>query len=167
MKKAMTRSALAVLATISVIGLAACGGDNSTTDTTANTEETKPVTPTITVTNQWARTSPMATDMGAAYMTINSDADDELIGAKVDSSIAMMTEIHETVMGDGDTMKMQEVEKIDIKSGTPTELKPGGYHVMLMKLKSPLKTESTLAVTLTFAKAGDIVVDVPVQEEAP
>jgi copper(I)-binding protein len=82
-------------------------------------------------------------------------------------SIAMMTQIHETIMGDDGSMKMQEVESIAIKAGTPTELKPGGYHVMLMQLKESLETGTTISLTLTFAKAGDVTVEVPVQEEAP
>jgi copper(I)-binding protein len=167
MKKTVKQSALALLAVLSVAGLAACGGDGTASDTTADSEQTTPATPNITVTGQWARTSPMATEMGAAYMTITSDVDDQLLSAKVDPSVSTMTEIHETVMGDGGAMKMQEVQKIDITSGTPTELKPGGYHVMFMGLQSPLKTGSTVSVTLTFAKAGDVVVDVPVLEEAP
>jgi copper(I)-binding protein len=109
----------------------------------------------------------MATDMGAAYLTINTDIDDELVGAMVDTSIAMMTQVHETVMGEGDSMKMQEVEKIDVVAGTPTELKPGGYHVMLMQLVKPLELGTEISVTLKFAKAGDVVVTVPVLEEAP
>jgi copper(I)-binding protein len=167
MKTSIQRTAIAALAVIGMAGLAACGSDSNAADTTIAATDTTPATPNITVSGQWARTSPMATDMGAAYMTINSDADDELLGAKVDMSIAMMTQVHETIMGDDGAMKMQEVEKVDIKAGTPTELKPGGYHVMLMQLKAPLETGSTISVTLTFAKAGDIVVDVPVQEEAP
>jgi copper(I)-binding protein len=167
MKKTLKQSAVAVLAVISTIGLAACGNDSTATDTTVATEDSLPATPSITVSGQWARTSPMATDMGAAYMTINSNMDDELLSAKVDMSIAMMTQIHETVMGDDGAMKMQEVEKIDIKAGIPTELKPGGYHVMLMQLEAPLETGSIISVTLTFAKAGDVVVEIPVQEEAP
>lgn len=167
MKKNIQRSALAVLAVVSMTGLVSCGGDDAATDTTVAADETTPATPNITISGQWARTSPMATDMGAAYMTITSDADDELLSAKVDMSVAMMTQIHETVMGDDGAMKMQEVEKIDIVAGTPTELKPGGYHVMLMQLKEPLKTGSTISVTLTFANAGDVVVEVPVLEEAP
>ena len=167
MRKAIQRTAIAALAVISVTGLTACGNNSDVADTTVAATDTTPATPNITVSGQWARTSPMATDMGAAYMTINSDADDELLGAKVDESIAMMTQVHETVMGEDGAMKMQEVEKVDIKAGTPTELKPGGYHVMLMQLKEPLKTGSTISVTLTFANAGDVVVEVPVQEEAP
>jgi len=167
MKKSIQRTALVALAIISMTGLAACGNDDAASDTTVATEETTPSTPTITVSGQWARTSPMASDMGAAYMTISSDMDDELLGVKVDMSVAMMAQIHETVMADDGSMKMQEVEKVDITAGTPTELKPGGYHVMLMQLKAPLKTGSTISVTLTFEKAGDVVVEVPVQEEAP
>ncbi|MGA0117195.1 MAG: copper chaperone PCu(A)C [Ilumatobacteraceae bacterium] len=167
MKTTLKRSTVALLVVISMTGLAACGSDDSTTDTTVAAEDTTPATPNITISSQWARTSPMATDMGAAYMTINSDADDELVSASVDMSIAMMTQVHEMVMGDDGAMKMQEVEKIVIKAGTPTELKPGGYHVMLMGLKAPLETGSTISVTLTFARAGEVVVEVPVQEEAP
>jgi copper(I)-binding protein len=167
MKTSMKRVALAALCATSLMGLAACGSDSSSSDTTAVSDESVPAKPTIAVSGQWARTSPMATDMGAAYMTINSNLDDELLSAKVDMSVAMMTEVHETVMGDDGSMKMQEVEKIDIIAGTPTELKPGGYHVMLMQVIEPLKTGSTISVTLTFAKAGDVVVEVPVQEEAP
>jgi copper(I)-binding protein len=126
-----------------------------------------PAKPEIIVTGQWARQSPMATDMGAAYLTINTNIDDELVGAMVDTSIAAMTEVHETVMGDGDSMKMQEVDKIEIVAGTPTELKPGGYHVMLMNLVKPLELGTEVSVTLKFAKAGDLVVTVPVLEEAP
>ena len=167
MKTSLKRVALAALCATSLMGLTACGSDSSSSDTTAVSDESVPAKPTITVSGQWARTSPMATDMGAAYMTINSNVDDELLSAKVDMSVAMMTEVHETVMGDDGSMKMQEVEKIDIIADTPTELKPGGYHVMLMQVVKPLKTGSTISVTLTFAKAGDVVVEVPVQEEAP
>ena len=105
--------------------------------------------------------------MGAAYLTISTDKDDTLTGAMVDSSIAAMTQVHETVMGDNGEMKMQEVDGIEIVAGTPTELKPGGFHIMLMDVKTPLKTGDILEITLKFAKAGEIVVEVPIQEDAP
>jgi copper(I)-binding protein len=78
-----------------------------------------------------------------------------------------MTQVHETVMGEGDSMKMQEIDKIEIVAGTPTELKPGGYHVMLMNLVKPLELGTEISITLTFARAGDVVITVPVLEEAP
>jgi copper(I)-binding protein len=167
MKKTAKALTVAVLSIVSVSGLAACGSDTESVDNTVAADSSMPAEPEITVTGQWARQSPMATDMGAAYLTINTNIDDELVGAMVDTSIAAMTQVHETVMGEGDSMKMQEVDKIEIVAGTPTELKPGGYHVMLMNLVKPLELGTEISVTLKFAKAGDLVVTVPVLEEAP
>ena len=167
MKKTAKALTVAALSIVSVSGLAACGSDTESVDTTVAADSSMPAKPEITVAGQWARQSPMATDMGAVYLTINTNIDDELVGARVDTSIAAMTQVHETVMGEGDSMKMQEVEKIEIVAGTPTELKPGGYHVMLMNLVKPLELGTEISVTLKVAKAGDLVVTVPVLEEAP
>ena len=182
MKNKIQRLAMGALFTLGLTAVAACGGSDSASDTTV---VTTPPTPVITVSGQWARTSPDATDMGAAYLTINSDTDDSLVSAMVDSSVAAMAQIHEmvpvddgmstasTMAGspsttmDSSAMTMKEVDQIDIVAGTALELKPGGYHVMLMKLVKPLLTGETFKVTLTFAKAGAVVVDVPVLEDAP
>jgi copper(I)-binding protein len=168
------RLAMGTLLALGLTAITACGGSDSTSDTTVAT--TAP-TPVITVSGQWARTSPDATDMGAAYLTVNSDTDDTLVSAMVDSSVAAMAQIHEMVpvengmstesTMDSSAMTMQEVDHIDVKAGTALELKPGGYHVMLMKLVKPLLTGETFKITLTFTKAGAVVIDVPVLEDAP
>jgi copper(I)-binding protein len=163
MGKNKMRGITALIISIGLIGLAACGDSQTTSDST--TTEVTAEAP-ITVSGQWARTTPSESKMGAAYMTLNSNADDELVGASVDKSVAMMTEVHEIVMVDG-AMKMQQVSSIPVVAGTATELKPGGYHVMLMDLAKPLETGDSIQVTLTFAKAGDVVIDVPVLEDAP
>lgn len=152
MKKISTIAASAAL----LFGVAACSSDDTAT----------PNAPEITVTNQWARTSPMATDMGAAYMTIEASALDELIGASVDMSVAMMAEVHETISENGAT-KMQEVDRVEVTPDAPIEMKPGGYHIMLMGLKKPLESGETITVTLKFSKSGETTVEVPVQEDAP
>lgn len=146
----------------------------------------------IEVTGAWARTSPMMASMGAAYMTIVSANGDRLLAAAVDSSIADHAEVHEVVPSDGtdtsmamgsdttmamgsDTsmsmpsteMVMREVESIDLPAGEMVMLKPGGYHVMLIDLVSPLEIGQTFDVTLTFETAGDVVVSVEVREDAP
>lgn len=174
MKIKTPRLVLGAFLAIGLSTLVSCGGSDSASDTTA---VATPATPIITVSGQWARTSPDATDMGAAYLTINSDADDSLVSAMVDSSVAAMAQIHEMVpvesemstesTMDSSAMTMKEVDQIDIIAGTPLELKPGGYHVMLMKLVKPLLTGETFKVTLTFTKAGAVVVNVPVLEDAP
>lgn len=199
MSKNTRRSVRALAASLALVGavsLSACGSDSDTTDTTAA------ATAGVTVSKQWARTSPMEASTGAAYMDIVSAVDDKLVGAMVDASVAKMTEVHETVMvesGDmssdttmamsddamtddsmaedhmsSDTtmamsgeMKMQKVDFVEIKAGETVSLKPGGYHIMMMELAAPLKVGTTIQVTLKFEKAGDVVVDVPVQDEAP
>jgi copper(I)-binding protein len=168
------RLAMGALLALGLTAITACGGSDSASDTTV---ATTPPTPVITVSGQWARTSPDATDMGAAYLTMNSDTDDTLVSASVDASVAAMAQIHEMVpvengmstesTMDSSAMTMQEVDHIDIVAGTQLELKPGGYHVMLMKLVKPLLTGETFKITLTFTKAGAVVIDVPVLEDAP
>jgi copper(I)-binding protein len=133
------------------------------------------------VTGQWARTSPADAANGAAYFTITSPIDDVLTGATVDTSVADMSQMHETVMaGTGDTtlgtdttvagsgeMTMHPVASIDLKAGQALAFEPGGYHVMMMGLVNPLKVGDTIVLTLTLKNAGEIKVDVPVLDEAP
>lgn len=158
------------------IGLASCSSSETASDTSIAAKQEG-----ITIEKQWARTSPMATDMGAAYMELTSPVDDVLTDVSVDASVAGMTQIHETVMEDemsessemssGTTaapaMMMQEVDEIALPAGEKVSLAPGGYHVMLMKLVAPLKVGTEIVVTLTFKNAGDVTVTVPVLDEAP
>jgi copper(I)-binding protein len=177
----MNRRSLFSLALGTALLLGACGSDSSdTTDTTSPTAE-----PGITVEGAWARTSPMMASAGAAYMTLTSSVDDRLTGVAVDAGIAATVELHETVMagdmgGDmtGDTsgsmpvtteptMMMQPVDGIDLPAGTAVELKPGGYHIMLLDLVAPLEMGQTFTITLTFEQAGSVEVPVTVGDAAP
>ena len=124
----------------------------------------------------WARTSPRMADAGAVYLQLTSVDGDRLVNAAVDASIAGMVEIHETVMaemGEGEVgegmgaMTMQEVGAIDLPAGEMVSLEPGGLHIMLMRLASPLEIGQTFEVTLTFEAAGERTVEVEVRDEAP
>lgn len=54
---------------------------------------------------------------------------------------------------DGDVMKMRALPVLDLPAGKTVELKPGGYHIMLLDLKAPLAKDTTVPVTLTFKDA--------------
>jgi periplasmic copper chaperone A len=170
-----------VAAAVTLAGgaLAACGDDDgggaaatttiaiqvpTVVETTAatTTPETTDATASVEVTDVWARTSPMNARMGAAYMNLTASDDDALVGVMVDPSVANMAEIHETTEKDGQ-MQMQEVGTIDLPAGEQVELKPGGYHVMLMQLAAPLEEGQTFELTLMFENAGEQVVDVAVR----
>jgi copper(I)-binding protein len=65
---------------------------------------------------------------------------------------------------DHGVMHMHPVDGVAVQPGSPTVLKPGGVHVMLMQLKHPLKVGDTFPLTLRFAKAGDREVTVHVEK---
>jgi copper(I)-binding protein len=118
----------------------------------------------ITVSHPWARASIGKAKNGVAYMTISShgQAVDRLV--KVSSPIARKAALHTHIM-EGGIMKMRPVGAIEVDPGTPTVLKPGGLHVMLMGLNAPLKQGETLPLTLSFEKAGSV--DVAAEVHGP
>jgi periplasmic copper chaperone A len=104
----------------------------------------------------WARATPGGAEVGGAYLTIknNGTAADKLIGGS--SSIAAEVQVHEMAMNNG-VMTMRPVNGgLSIPPGKSVTLAPGGYHIMLMQLKAPLKQGGKLPVTLQFEKAGKV-----------
>lgn len=100
--------------------------------------------------------------VGAGYLTItnNGTADDALVSAK--SPVAGMTQIHEMKM-EGDVMKMTALpDGLVIPAGQSVTLAPGGLHIMFMDLKEPLVEGAMVPVTLTFATAGTIDIELAV-----
>lgn len=108
----------------------------------------------------WARASASGAANAGAFMVINSASDDQLV--QVSGEIASKVEIHEMKMVDG-IMKMRPVSAVPLAAGTETKLAPGTYHIMLIGLKQPLKEGDKFPLTLTFAKAGVITVQVKVE----
>jgi hypothetical protein len=101
----------------------------------------------VTVKDAWVRgTVPMQKASGA-FMQLSADKNVRLVAAK--SPVANVVEIHEMVM-DQDVMKMRQIPGLDIVPGRVLELKPGGYHVMLIDLKGQLKGGDVVPITLTF-----------------
>ena len=83
-------------------------------------------------------------------MRLTSKQATRLIG--ITSPAAQVAEIHEMKM-DGDVMRMRAVPGVDLPAGQAVELKPGGYHLMLLDLKAPLAPNSAVPLTLTFQDA--------------
>ena len=93
----------------------------------------------------WVRaTVPQQTAAGA-FMQLISPTDARLVSAS--SPVAGVVEIHEMRM-EKDVMKMRAVPGVDIPAGKGVELKPGGYHVMLMNLKAQMKEGDVVPITL-------------------
>jgi hypothetical protein len=130
----------------------------------------------ITTSGAWARTSPMVAGAGAANVTIQNggSAADALVGAR--STVAKSTEVHETYalesampgqstgMGGSPMMGMRRIDRVEIPAGGTLELKPGGYHIMLIELTQPLEVGQQIEITLVFEKAGEVRVTAEVRE---
>ena len=113
------------------------------------------------VANPFMRAAPMAGGTGAAFMTIhNHGGADRLLAAE--AGISKNVELH-THVKDGDIYRMRKVEALSVPEHGSAELKPGGDHIMFIGLNAPVKEGATVPVTLTFEKAGKVVVQVPVQ----
>jgi copper(I)-binding protein len=112
----------------------------------------------IAIEQPWARATPPGAQVGGGYMTITNTGgeSDTLVGGS--SPVAGEVQVHEMSMQDG-VMKMRELpDGLQIKAGETVTLKPGGYHLMLMNLKEPLKQGEQVSATLEFAKAGKVEV---------
>jgi copper(I)-binding protein len=120
---------------------------------------------TITIEHAWAPESPPMVSNGAAYMTIiaSGGETDRLIGASGD--VAEAIELHTHSLEDN-IMKMRPMETIEVNPGEPTVLRPGGLHIMLIKLNQPLVDGQRFLLMLHFAKAGDVPVEVTVRKVA-
>ena len=109
----------------------------------------------------WARPTPGAATTGVTYFTvIDKGQPDRLVG--VSSPVAAAAELHETANDNG-VMKMRPVQSVALAPGKPVMFKPGGYHVMLMGLKNPLKAGDSFPLTLTFEHAQPITVTAKVE----
>ncbi len=116
----------------------------------------------IDIGHPYARPTREGQMVGAGYLKLaNKGPVDRLVAAS--SPAAGTVEIHSMSM-EGDVMKMRQVDAIELATGQTVELKPGGYHLMLMGLKAPLKVGDKFPLTLKFEKSGEVVVRVHVEE---
>lgn len=100
----------------------------------------------------WARATPGAATVGAAYFRIQSATDDRLVG--IFSPVAGKTELHDHVEQNGLVLMERIDGGLPIKAGQAIELRSGGIHVMLVDLKVKLRAGDRIPITLSFEKAG-------------
>ena len=104
-----------------------------------------------TVKDPWVRGTVAGQKATGLFAQVTSASGGKLVAAT--SPVAGVVEIHEMVM-DGNVMKMRAVAGLDLPAGKMVDLKPGGYHVMLMDLKQELKPGESVPVTLVIEGAG-------------
>ena len=117
------------------------------------TAQAQTADPAVNIKDAWVRTAVPGQKATGAFMKITAKEGARLVGAS--TPVAGVAEVHEMKM-DGDVMKMRAVPVLELPAGKTVELKPGGYHVMLMDLKAALPKDSTVPLTLLFKDAKGV-----------
>ncbi len=122
----------------------------------------------VAVKDAWVRTTVPGQKGTGAFMSLTAKSDLRLVGAS--SAVAGVAEVHEMSMN-GDVMQMRAVAGVDLPAGKTVALRAGGFHVMLLDLKTALPKNATVPLTLLFKDAkgveSKVEVTVPVATTAP
>ena len=117
----------------------------------------------IAIGHPYARATAAGQPIGGGFLKLANDgADDKLLSAS--AAVSASVELHEMKM-EGDVMRMRQVDGIALPAGKSVELRPGGFHIMFVGLKAPLKAGDKFSMKLKFEKAGEV--EVMVNVEAP
>lgn len=101
----------------------------------------------VTVKDAWVRATVAQQKATGAFMRLESTQDTKLVGAS--SPLTATVEVHEMLMQDN-VMKMREVPAVEVPAGKPVDLKPGGYHIMLLNLQQQVKAGDNIPLALVF-----------------
>lgn len=118
----------------------------------------------LTLTDPWIRPRSQAEveagpiNTGGYLLISNQGSEPDFLVEAAAGDLSEVVELHTMVM-DGDVMRMDQIERIEIPAGGTTELRPGGLHVMFIGLKRGLEPGDSIKLNLSFERSGTIEVD--------
>lgn len=105
----------------------------------------------VSVSNAWARASVKGQNATGVFMSLKASSSTRLVA--INTSVAKVSEIHQMSV-ENNIMKMSALPNgLELGAGRVVELKPGGYHIMLLDLKKTLEKDSKIDLQLTFQDA--------------
>jgi hypothetical protein len=116
----------------------------------------------LVISQPWSRETPRGAPVASGYLTIENKgaAEDRLLGGSTD--IASKVDVHEMATNGG-VMSMRTLNSgLPLPAGATVTLAPAHYHLMLNELKRQLKQGDSVAITLSFEKAGNVLDTFPV-----
>lgn len=122
---------------------------------------TAPTGDAVRIENPSARPASAGQNSAAYFSIVNPTGEDDLLLTAA-SSVAMATEVHETQNDNGVMRMIHQVDGVAVPAQSTVDFVPGGKHVMLMNLRQDLAAGQNFTVTLSFEKAGEIEITVPV-----
>ena len=122
--------------------------------------------PSVRASHVWIRQAPPGVKVLAAYLSLENLTGAPLSFVAVSSPEFDSVMIHESVVKDG-IESMVPVDRLPIPAKGRVELKPGGYHLMLMQPKKNLFAGDTVTLILTFSDKSELAILAPVRRDPP
>ena len=116
----------------------------------------------VVIRDGWVQEGPPSQTITAAFMVIENHTGAAISLQSASTDIAQVVELHKMELKDG-MMKMHKVELIEIPAGGSVELKPGGYHLMVIGLKKTLKDGDKVTIALQFSADIRKTITIPVR----
>lgn len=115
----------------------------------------------VTIENAFIRGLPPTQPNTAAFFTVVNHSDEEVTLLAAGSDIAEALEIHRHEHHNG-MMSMQEQPSVTIAPHSSFQFAPGGYHLMLLNLRRPLREGEQVQFNLKTCTGDLITVNAPV-----
>lgn len=117
----------------------------------------------LSINDPYVNLVPPNSQVSAAFMVIKNAGSTDRKLVKAESPVAKTVELHSHTNENG-VMKMREVKSIDIKANGQAELKPGGYHIMLINIRQALKEGDAIPIALSFDDGSKQQIEAPVRK---
>lgn len=136
--------------------LAGCSSDSDSGGATTAAES-------VALVDAWAKAADSG--MTAVFGTLTNSGDSTVTLTGVATDASARSELHEMASDGSGSMSMREKDGgFEVPARGARELEPGGEHLMLMDLTTPLRAGEQLALTLTFSDGSSIDVDAPIRD---
>jgi periplasmic copper chaperone A len=114
------------------------------------------------VSDAWIPEAPPHAEVSAAYLTIHNQTNQVRKFVGVSSPQFQKAELHQSIMVDGQE-RMRRISALTVEANGSVVLKPGGYHLMLIKPLQPLKAGDFVDLKLQFDDKSQITARVPIR----
>lgn len=140
------------IATLSAAALIGCSAETDTTET-------------VSINDPWVKS--VDEGMTAAFGEFTNETDETLVLTSVDTEVSPVVELHETVGGADGAPLMQELEGgFVIQPQQTLVLEPGGDHIMLMGVTTPIRPGDNVDLVLNFDDGSSLNVTAVAKEFA-
>jgi copper(I)-binding protein len=116
----------------------------------------------VRVADGWVRGMPGGAP-SAGYLTLHNDSDRKVTITGVASPDFAMVHLHESYTGNDGNSRMRMVSRLEVPAHGEVRLAPGGYHLMLMQSKRPLKPGDTVTIQFRFDDGATLSIPLTVK----